>query len=637
MNFIVKIFIILSISFAIQIKFKRTFAESVSVSVMTIIMILYVFTLFMPLTYSGYVVAGIAMAAFIYSAFYLIKNCRKIQMRYFLSFPFLFFILYCVFTDIAFEQYYAVSWDEFSHWMLVVKNMYRFDNFGVTGASTIIFPGYPPAAGLFEIFFNLFSRSFTEGNIYKGLNILLISLLITPLKSCGINFKRSFFLFVVLLSVPMLFYHDTYTTLYVDALLGIMFARLVYIGFSEKRYDFFFLYNFAVSSAVLVLTKASGMGLYLFAVIVLLADIFFFRRELVVNGLTIKNKLLKVIAWAGILIVPLVADCSWKLYGKVNGLRGAWDISGVTLGGILELFTDYIPEYRVTTIETFIDSYFQMNAIGDIGFQSSYFLFPIIFTLMMYAESRIWENGGRVRFLNRLLFLSYIFYTISLLILYLFTYSEAEAQRVASFFRYMNTITLGYMLVAVLCLIAPVDVHRNESGNEKNTIFIMKIDVAVMIAVLFLCSVELKDLFFWQPRCEENQSHREGYGHLYGLYDMFDYETDRIYYVAQGSSGYEYCIARYALTPVSVNPAFSWAIACEPDENDLYTRKTTLQEWSDELKADYTFVYLDIINEQFCEEYGALFVDPDHILEKTIYRIDVTEQNNLVTLIPFTF
>lgn len=76
MNFIVKMFIVISISFAIQLKFKRAFAESISVSVMTVIMALYAFTLFLPLTYSGYVVAGMAVVALVYCVVSLTRNLR---------------------------------------------------------------------------------------------------------------------------------------------------------------------------------------------------------------------------------------------------------------------------------------------------------------------------------------------------------------------------------------------------------------------------------------------------------------------------------------------------------------------------------------------------------------------------------
>ena len=637
MNFIVKIFIIISISFAIQIKFKRTFAESISVSVMTIIMTLYVFTLFLPFTYSGYVVASIAMAAFAYSALYLIKNNRQIQIRSFLSFPFLFFILYCIFTDIAFGQYFAVEWDEFSHWMLVIKNMYHFDNFGVTGASTVRFSGYPPAANLFECFFNVFSSSFTEGNIYKGRNILIISMLVSFLRNYGADYKKAIFNFFVIVSVPMLFYTNAYNSLYVDCLLGIMFARLIYIGFSEEKYDFFFIYNFSISSAVLVLTKAAGMGLYLFAVLALFVDIFFFSRILAVDGLNVKNKLFKLIAWSSILIVPFIADRSWKLYLKVNELSSAWNTSGVTVKAIFELFTDNIPDYRVSTLAAFADAYFNMNEFGDIGLKCSYFLFPIIFTFMMFIVSLMGGDKKRVKFLNIVLSISYILYTMSLLILYLFTYSQYEAENVASFSRYMSTITLGYLLVVVICLLNPAAIHRNISNNESNTISIRKINIIIVVIILFLCSVELKDLFILQARSAENQKARANAGHIYGLYGLFDYETDKVYYIAQGTSGYNYWRARYALTPVSINPNFSWALANEPSEDDLWTKKMTAQEWSDDLRTNYTYVYLDIIDEQFCEEFGALFEDPDNILEKTIYKIEVTEQNDLVTLVPFWF
>ncbi|MCM1174268.1 MAG: hypothetical protein NC341_04365 [Blautia sp.] len=518
--------------------------------------------------------------------------------------------------------------------MLVVKNMYHFDNFGVTGASTVLLPGYPPSIGLFEIFFNLFSSSFKEGNIYKGLNILTVSLLMPPLKKYGADFKGTALRFFVLLAVPMIFFPDAYGDTYVDCLLGIMFARLIYIGFSEERYDGFFLYNFSISSAVLVLAKAAGMGLYLFAMLALAIDIIFFSKKLAADGLNIKNRLIKLIAWTSILIIPFTANWSWKTYLKINALNSAWNTSSITVSGILELFTDKIPEYRVVTIETFTDSYFYMGRFGDIGFRCSYFLFPVIFTFAMIAASHMGGNGRRVKYLNFSLFISYILYTVSLLILYLFTYSQREAESIASFSRYMNTITLGYMLAAVIVLLNPADIHREKSAPEKNPLLVKKLNFAIVIMAFLLTSVELKDLFLLQARSAEKQRKRAG--HIDGLYGLFDYETDRIYYISQGRTGYEYWQARYALTPVSVNPGDTWSIANDA-KDEIWTIEKTAQEWSDELKADYTYVYIDIIDEQFCMDFGELFEDPDNIPERTIYKIEVTEQNDLVTLVPFWF
>lgn len=300
MDFIVRLFrvlqplqlvSILSISFFIQLKCKRKFAESIAVSVMIVIMVLYVCTLFMPLSYAGGAVLAVSFGAFSYDVFYVLRNRRQMTIRTFASFPFLLFLLYCCFVNCAFRSYYASVWDEFSHWMLVLKNMFYFDDFGVTGASTVLMHGYPPAAGLFERFFNLFSASFVEGNHYKGLNILLAALLISPLKEYKTDYRKMFMAFLVMLSVPLIFYQDAYRSLYVDCLLGVMFGRLLYLVFSEEKYDAFFLCNFGLSAAVLALTKASGKGLCLFAYLALFVDCLFFRREQAVNGLKFQNKL----------------------------------------------------------------------------------------------------------------------------------------------------------------------------------------------------------------------------------------------------------------------------------------------------------------------------------------------------------
>lgn len=529
-------------------------------------------------------------------------------------------------------------WDEFSHWMLVVKNMYHFDNFGVTGASTVLLPGYPPASGLIEIFFNMFSSSFTEGNIYKGFNILMVSLLMPPLKKCGTCFGKTFIRFIVFLSVPLVFYTDAYGNILVDCLLGIMFARLIYIGISEEKYDAFFLYNFSISSAVLVLTKAAGMGLYLFALLILIMDVLFFSKEPALNGVKTRNRWSKLIAWMSVIAVPLIADYSWKSYLKVNKLDSAWNTSNVTFSGVFELFTDRILPYRATTIRNFIDAFFRMNPWGDIGIKCSYFLLPAIFTFAMFAVSSVGGNKKRVRCLNLSLLASYLFYTVSLLVLYLFTYTAYEAERLASFSRYMNTVALGYMLVVVIFILNPEDIHREDTVRASRIISTKKFNIAVMVVVLFLTGVELKDLFLLQARQAEKQESR--LGNLDGLDGLFDEKTDRIYYISQRSNGYDYWQARYALTPVSINSGlvgrWSWSLAGSKND-DIWTSVRTVQEWSDELMANYTYVYIDNINEQFCTDYGELFADPENILEKTIYRVDTDRRDGLVTLVPFWF
>ncbi len=637
MNFIISLFIILSITFAIQLRFKRTFAEAISVSIFTIIMTLYLVTLFLPLTYSAYFTLGIAAIAFLYCIFYIIINWSTINFKIFFPYSFLYFLVCCVFINFSFNNRLATGWDEFSHWMLVIKNMYFFKNFGVGEYTTTMFTGYPPATGLFECFFTIFSPYFVEGNTYKGLNILLLSLLISPLKDNKLNFKTGLLSLFVFLSIPMLFY-TPYTSLYVDCILGIMFARLVYISISEEKYDLFFVYNFTVSSSTLILTKASGAGLYAFGIIILFFDIVFFNRQKFILGLTMRNKPVKICVWSSIFIIPLLTKQSWKLYLKYNNLNEAWNTTNITLSGIFELFTENAPQYRIVTIQTFIDAFFNINEFGDIGFKCSYFLFPIIFTVIMIVIGSMGQNKKRIICLNLNLCISYFIYTLSLLILYLFTYTEYEAQNIASFARYMNTITVGYMIIVIICLMNPHIIHRDTMNSKflVNTTYQRWTYITILIVTLFLTGIEIKEhLFYSAANAKQTQQTRSYYNHISELSGIFDYKTDRIYYIEQESHGGGYWNARYTLTPVSINPNFSWALANEPAEEDLWTKKSTAEEWSDNLKSNnYTYVYLDVINDQFRNEFGTLFSDPLNISDKTVYKVESNDKNNLVTLVP---
>lgn len=628
-----EVFAVINISFFLQLKYNRKFAESVSVSVLTIIMILYTCTLFMPLTHSGYIVLGTAVAAFAYNIFYLCKNHHQIKITDLFSCSFLLFFLYYIFACFAFRQYYPYEWDEFSHWMLLIKNMIYFDNFGITGASTVMFSGYPPAAGLFESFFNLFSASFHEGSSYLGFNILVISLLISLLKEYHREDNLKILMaFLIVLAVPLIFYKNVYGFVYVDSLLGIMFARLIYMIISTEKYDLFFIYNFSISSAVLVLTKASGKGLYVFALLVLLIDFIFFGRKQTINGINIQNKLVRSVAWMSILIVPLAADRSWNLYLKLYGLKEAWNSSTITIQNLLQLFSRQIPWYRRAVRRSFIDAFFNLTPFGDLDLKCSYFLLLVVFMLIMFMIARQGENKKRVYCLGIVLSASYILYTISLLILYFFSFGEYEASQLASFGRYMNTIALGNMLIAAILLLNPAAIHRNllRTAKSKEAACHLNRHVIIMVLILFMTSVELKNLFIWQALKSE---HQDLTIHMKAINEILDATTDKVYCIAQGTGGYDYLIMQYALTPVHTD---GYSIANEPIS--MYARKFSAKQWSDELiKGNYTYVYLYIIDDQFCLDFGELFADPNNISEYTLYRVESSGADGMVTLIPYEF
>jgi hypothetical protein len=90
-------------------------------------------------------------------------------------------------------------------------------------------------------------------------------------------------------------------------------------------------------------------------------------------------------------------------------------------------------------------------------------------------------------------------------------------------------------------------------------------------------------------------------------------------------------IAYYELTPVKGAEWLHWSIGSLHHEEDVWTTYITLDEWLDMLKDDYTYVYLEHIDELFIEEFAGAFEDTSQIQDRSLFR--VTERNGSIVLV----
>lgn len=244
----------------------------------------------------------------------------------------------------------------------------------------------------------------------------------------------------------------------------------------------------------------------------------------------------------------------------------------------------------------------------------------------------------RSLFLSIALCAAFYIYALGLLILYLFTYSEYEAQKLASFSRYMDTIVLGVLLFDIFLVLNPkvISCHTPLASKCSKP----AVPLACVLLLLFaLCNTGnpiMDNFLLFKPHRSEVRVLRDEYHIPHAYLDQFDYKTDRIQYISQGSHGFDYHVARFNLTPVPIDGP--WSLANEPAPDDLWTAQITAEQWGQLLiSKGYTYVYLFHQDEQFKSEFGELFENSEAIQDRTFYRVTISDNGNTIKLIPCHF
>ena len=136
-----------------------------------------------------------------------------------------------------------------------------------------------------------FTPEFTESYLYRGLNLLQVSLLVPFLSRFGWKKWTGALLgFAALFLLPLAFYGEFYTDLCVDGTLALLTAYYLYAWFGRRKRDAFAFLSISLAGAFLVLTKESGLIFALWGLGIIVWDSFnrgqLLLKKLPLAGLT---------------------------------------------------------------------------------------------------------------------------------------------------------------------------------------------------------------------------------------------------------------------------------------------------------------------------------------------------------------
>lgn len=480
------------------------------------------------------------------------------------------------------------SWDEFSHWGTVIKNFWYLNDFANLENSTTSFKGYPPAASLFAYFAQRFGGNYVECKSYAAYDFFYLALMCPYF--CVITKRKDWFKAVVLgfccILLPTLVWERVYDVTYVDALLGMQTALIfiAYLVYEDKGWRNA---TICLITIVLCLTKASGAGLAGIALVILMVAEW--------NRVKGKPSSEKRSAWItpGVMSLSLLlGKYSWDIYLKASGTAQAWNTSNLNVANVWELVTGKGPAYRYESIGNF----FQTAAVEPIAsslLPMSCLAWIVLFIVMGAVVRKLVKSEENSTVINVCVWgqiAGVIIYALSLLLLYLFTYSESEALTAASFGRYMGTYLVAICAVLVVLLI------RYLNGKYQWGA------LAIALTMGFTTYLPIyKAIVTADPVCADEYRNWPidiGFQRVKEVLDQYEGNTPKVYYVHQNDSGYWYEVCQYGLTPYQIQKGGRFSF-------DPGARR---ENWEGELReGGFTHVLLKVIDDNFCESFSGMF------------------------------
>jgi hypothetical protein len=239
-----------------------------------------------------------------------VKDKAKISIKPFLTLGFCFFLVFACFYAVRMRHVYLVQYDNFSHWGMYVKEIFRFDSFP-RGNSMIEpqFKNYPPGAALFIYYICSFiGRS--EGRVLFAQALLVGAAFSAPMAFASLKKISHYVISIVTFFVIATIIISCLFNLLVDTLIAVMSIGLLAIItlYSNDLRRMLILSAPVLSSMVLV--KDIGK---IFALIGVLYAFLHIVRSAVINKKGLNKKIIAVFTLCFIL-APATITFTWMKF-----------------------------------------------------------------------------------------------------------------------------------------------------------------------------------------------------------------------------------------------------------------------------------------------------------------------------------
>ena len=602
MSYFIALCAVLAASFALSNITRGKFEVLFPIVNLSVPLTLYVFGLFGALRAGGVFLLALSALLTLFSVVLCVK--RRHGSAPMPKIPYFGLAI----SAIAVCQYVALfgmqtfSWDELTHWALVVKNMFFRGDFGGGTGATTMFPGYPVGSSLYLYFFEMHGAEFEPAHLYMAMNLANLGFIMpiaARMKTLG---KK---LAAIGLTVAMLlaFNFTTLSTVWSDTFLATLFSYImaVYFTAEDGKLSLSGSIGIVLASAVLTLAKSTGIAFVLMAYVIIGADMLARRGSVKIHPAVI----------AAAFVATALAKLSWSLYTDIQGLGEAWDTNALTLDAVLKYITAPTEHQLAVTGKFALQFFLPLEYHGN-GYHTPIPL-VLIAALVVFILHRIARRDGapvRAVAVGIAVGATFLIYSVATLISYIFSFSTGEALVLASYARYMNTYVIGILIM--LGAIISSGVRETE---EKKTPALLLARTAVITALVCTVISPITGAVM-NPLISPYKTYTDTVANLC--------EDDSIYNITAGNGEFlttaheEYLVLRYLATPIQSSGLKEGGSPYRGDPWDAkMSAEETLAAFED---GGYTVLYIHRLDQSSRQALAELF--DSEIREYTFYTYD---------------
>lgn len=596
------------------VRLKTRLEETLPTWMMFIIVLLFLFGLIGNLLWGIYAVILLACLCYAGAIWVLVKRRDIVQLKYIVKnnrgafLLFLFFFCVAVYANRGMT---AHIWDEFSHWMSVVKSMVYLDDFGTNPAAHAGYASYPPGISLFQYLgirlVLLFDKStvYPEWIAYLAFQVFFTSLFFPLLKLCRGEtvFKKALWLLCAFV-MPLFFFPQLYQSTYVDPMLGLLTGTgfsVVLLTEDDEKEVFYNLY-IMLECTMLILFKDAGMLFALFLGAAYVED--YLRRT---NRKEACRRLVFVVMS---IVIP-------KLLWMLEIRNVPRNFAAPNIIDLMRMVATGSLGYRKEVLKNYVEAMFDKTiAIGNTNLFVSYAVLAIIMLLASYLIVK--TTCKRELWMGCALLLSFI---IGMCITYMLNFSEFEAINLYSFERYLN--------MAYLSLAIPITYsfyHRIVKGYKTEDT--NKPDKALVILLLLVIMMSpIKEIFVFLGRgyIAQAMTAKTPYIEICKKIELETEPESKIVVVSQGDNQRDKLCIEYGVRPerwVYRGYSFGDETVAADSQDSMYRDEMSAKDWMKQLKSDkIDYIVLYRIDSYFLDTFKSCFETEAELIEGEIYRI----------------
>ena len=535
------------------------------------------------------------------------------------------FALFYIFCYLINFKKTFLTWDEFSHWGMFLKECIRLDSLYCMSPLTFAHKDYVPAITLFEAIWCRLGFRYAEPDAYRAIQIFMFSMILpifekffrnmtaAPSKAQGERepgrYGKGLLLFgavVISLALPLLFIDSPsfYHSIYCDVALGMVFfwcAFESYIDYDSLKYKMIVM---AIGMSVFVLTKMTAMALLPLVVILYVIQLIFFNEQKI-RG---KEYFLLLLP----LVVPVVFWAWFNRFvelnmGKAEGIQSYGEMKISSLWAVFIDPAKSSISYLGTVRDAFVDAIIHRDILIH-GSYAMVIIFIVIALLVMSKFASSDKNEKRIITTGIWVLCSGIYYALLMYFLYGTAFTEYEAVRLASYNRYMNSfvVAIVFLLLAVY--------YDSEIWKKHSKGFFAFLVLLIMDLALF--HIEAFDSLLPGSITHDDKKVK-AYTDSASLIMNTTTDDDSIYIVKRGDNGTFVWHQRYYCSPRNIDGG---SIGPMVNDEDIWSNDIEVDEFIETLK-DYDYIYFLDLDEAFLTKYSDAFEDPSQVAYGQIYKI----------------